>query len=116
MTLLCLLSLQGCAFFRTPEDTRILSLSPEENFDETHRLVMEGRYEAAIKRLHKIADNISPDNTYRDDAMFWLGFCYREIGDGYESGLWYRRLTDTWPESPYAPVAGERLRLLKAMP
>ena len=112
----CLLSLQACGFFRSPEENRILSLSPAENFDETHRLVMKGRYEVATRRLRQIVENTSPRNGYRDAAMFWLGFCCRETGDPYGSRTWYRRLIAEFPDSSYVPLAKERLRLLSTSP
>jgi len=114
VTGLFLISLAACGPLTGREKTGSKTVSHRERFNKAYRLVLRGRYDTARKRFRPIAESADPRNEYRDDAAFWLGYCFQELGDRYDAVRWYERLVADHPESPYLPAARKRLERLNA--
>lgn len=67
----------------------------------------KGDRTTAIQHFQKIADQKTA--TYKADALFHLGILYRESGDTDSSAAAFKKIVDTYSNSPYAAIAQSQI-------
>ena len=73
-------------------------------------LAVGGECKEAIEHLLPLAEDAGRKNEVRDDATFWLAYCYQELGRTEDARRMYRALIENFPDSGYVNSARERLR------
>ena len=132
------LPLPGCGSLRPEKGTQRDFQAYRERFNEGFHLVLTGRHAEALDRLQALAADGSRRNEFRDDALFWLAYCYQELAAG-AAGLrtkegrgekptaqelaWkeeavrtYLRLIAEHPDSRYAAPARDRISIIGIRP
>jgi len=104
-----LLAGPSCALLARGRGGEKAEVSARARFNAAYSLILAGQYAAAAERLDALKDDPDPNHRYRDDATFWLGYCYQELGRAQEAGEMYREVIAKFPESPYAGAAREKL-------
>ena len=98
------------------EDTRSEAAAPPEIFLEAERNFADGNYRRAAQAYEKFLYTI-PKSSYRERALFYLGFSLALSGDDrdlLQTEAALRRLISEFPKSPYRRQA-EWIIGLKAM-
>jgi outer membrane protein assembly factor BamD len=82
-----------------------LAPDPTQEIARARSLVRQGRYGKAIPVLQRLGFEYGPSQDEAAEVRYWLGECYFQTGDHASAIQEYRRAADTYPESPWAPVA-----------
>ena len=74
-------------------------------------LAAELKYDQAAGKLAGLAPRLhaAGDRTGAAEAMFWLGYCLEKQRRYELARHWYGRVRDTYPGTPAARLAGQRL-------
>ncbi len=85
--------------------TASLVPDPARELARARALLREGRYGKAIPVLQRLAFEFGPSQEEAAEVRYSLGECYFQTGDYGAAIQEFRRASDTYPESPWAPVA-----------
>ena len=132
------LPLSGCASLRSENGPQRNFQVYRERFNEGFHLVLAGRHTEALEPLRALAADANSRNEFRDDALFWLAYCYQELaadaaalrtreGRGEkptaqelawkeEAVRTYLRLIAEHPDSRYAAPARDRISIIGIRP
>lgn len=111
-----LVQASGCALLGGGRDAASAFPASKAAFDQGLDLVFGKKCEAALERLRPIVQGPDPKDPYRDDAIFWTGYCYQEMGRTEEAMRTFMALIREYPRSRYAGPARDRLRKLRGHP
>jgi len=106
------LLLSACGTVHPERRSTLSKRSHREVYNEAYHHVLAGRYCIAITGLQPLAESSNPANTYRDDALFWMGYCHLERGEAYAAAKRFQQLQALFPSSPYVDMAHEQLELI----
>jgi tetratricopeptide (TPR) repeat protein len=67
--------------------------------------LQKGEYPAAVEQFKKMVANTS--TVLKDNALFNLGYLYKQLGQAEESQKAYQQLSTDFPQSMYAALAKE---------
>ena len=90
----------------------------EADFDEAMVLVADQRYAEAARRLSPLAAvfDAAEDRPRAARVTFWRAYCQEKQGRQAEAAALYERITRTYPQTPAARLAAERLARLQSPP
>lgn len=83
----------------------------DELFEAARRTALRGEWAPAAEQLNLVLAR-HPDGAYADDAYFWLGYAYTEMGRYGEAARSYRELLGRFPRSPLREETSIRLARL----
>jgi TolA-binding protein len=63
------------------------------------------QYHDAIRAFDRLIETYKDQRDLRAEAMYWLGQCYEETGEGVLAYRAYKQLTWDYPESRWAKIA-----------
>lgn len=73
-------------------------------YNKGNKLYKEKKYAEALPKL-KIASELDPDLYLMPWIIYQIGTCYKETNDNTNALIFFKRVTDSYPESQYAPNA-----------
>lgn len=76
----------------------------EEIFQKAQTLFGEGKYQETVEKYKKLI-NEYPDSNLIDDALFSLGFCYKNLNDSGQALVSFERVIFDYPDSKHVPTA-----------
>jgi TolA-binding protein len=121
MLVVAALALSGCAAPRGAHDNSVTMRETPAGtgaMDEVMGLITAGRYDEAAAKLaplaaqYERADQTDP----AAKALFWQGYCYEKLSRVEDALRLYTRVTKTYPQTPAARQASERMELLRSGP
>lgn len=81
-------------------------------FSEGSNLFYSKRYQDALVKLGKVPV-YGTDWAYMDITLYYIGVCYKELGDAKNATTTLNRLKETYPASQYSVYADYRLKELQ---
>ena len=102
-SILCFAAVVALAACGAP--SQVAKPTPAVRLDEVHALVRHGRWLKALPALQRMVFELAPGRPELPEVAFLTGEVLFQTGSFLDAAEQFRKVAESFPESPYAPLA-----------